>query len=86
MTVVEIYGAVGVEYSPEAEKKIELYTKQGFSKLPICMAKTHLSLSGDATLKVRFPFFRSSVFPLSQRRLIDWSRVCQLDSPSQSEM
>ena len=43
----EIYGADGVEYSPEAEKKIELYTKQGFSHLPICMAKTHLSLSAD---------------------------------------
>jgi len=47
----EIYGADGVEYSPEAEKKIELYTKFGFDELPICMAKTHLSLSHDPTLK-----------------------------------
>jgi len=47
----DIYGADGVEYSKEAEQKIELYTKQGFSKLPICMAKTHLSLSSDASLK-----------------------------------
>ena len=47
----EIYGADGVEYSPEAEKKIELYTKLGFDKLPMCMAKTHLSLSHDPTLK-----------------------------------
>ena len=47
----EMYGAAGVEYSPEAEKKIELYTKQGFDKLPICMAKTHLSLSHDPALK-----------------------------------
>ena len=43
--------ASGVEYSPEAEKKIELYTRLGFDKLPICMAKTHLSLSSDPNLK-----------------------------------
>src|ERR1700677_2742624 len=36
--VKEIYGGAGVEYSPEAEKKVELYTRQGFDKLPICMA------------------------------------------------
>jgi methylenetetrahydrofolate dehydrogenase (NADP+)/methenyltetrahydrofolate cyclohydrolase/formyltetrahydrofolate synthetase len=47
----EIYGADGVEYSPEAEKKIELYTRLGFDKLPLCMAKTHLSLSHDPSLK-----------------------------------
>jgi formyltetrahydrofolate synthetase len=47
----DIYGADGVEYSPEAEKKIELYTKLGFDKLPMNMAKTHLSLSHDPTLK-----------------------------------
>jgi len=47
----EIYGADGVEYSPEAEAKIELYTRLGFDKLPICMAKTHLSLSHDPALK-----------------------------------
>ena len=32
--VREMYGGAGVEYSPEAEKKIELYTRQGFDKLP----------------------------------------------------
>ncbi len=47
----EIYGADGVEYSPEAEKKIETYTRLGFDKLPMCMAKTHLSLSHDGALK-----------------------------------
>jgi formyltetrahydrofolate synthetase len=46
-----MYGGAGVEYSPEAEKKIELYTKNGFDRLPICMAKTHLSLSHDPNLK-----------------------------------
>ena len=47
----DIYGADGVEYSPEAEAKIELYTRLGFDKLPLCMAKTHLSLSHDPELK-----------------------------------
>lgn len=45
-----IYGADGVEYSPEAEKKIERYTRLGFDKLPICMAKTQMSLSHDPKL------------------------------------
>jgi formate--tetrahydrofolate ligase len=48
-----IYGADGVDYLPMAESKIALYTKQGFDKLPICMAKTHLSLSHDPNLKGR---------------------------------
>jgi formyltetrahydrofolate synthetase len=47
----EIYGADGVEYSEEAEKKIETYTRLGFDKIPMCMAKTHLSLSHDPALK-----------------------------------
>ena len=47
----EIYGADGVDYLPEAEKKIELYTRLGFDKLPLNMAKTHLSLSHDPALK-----------------------------------
>ncbi len=47
----EIYGADGVDYLPEAEKKIELYTRLGFDKLPINMAKTHLSLSHDPAWK-----------------------------------
>ncbi len=47
----EIYGADGVDYLPEAEAKIELYTRLGFDKLPLNMAKTHLSLSHDPELK-----------------------------------
>lgn len=47
----EIYGADGVDYSPEAEKQIEEYTRMGFDHLPICVAKTHLSLSADPNLK-----------------------------------
>ncbi len=49
----KIYGADGVDYLPEAESKIELYARQGFDKLPVCMAKTHLSLSHDPQLKGR---------------------------------
>ncbi|NLF64523.1 MAG: formate--tetrahydrofolate ligase [Chloroflexi bacterium] len=47
----QIYGADGVEYSEEAERKIERYNRLGFAGLPICMAKTHLSLSHDPALK-----------------------------------
>lgn len=46
-----IYGADGVDYLPEAERKIKLYTELGFDKLPICMAKTHLSLSHEPSWK-----------------------------------
>lgn len=49
--VRDVYGGSGVEYLPEAEKKIERYTRLGFDKLPICMAKTHLSISHDPSLK-----------------------------------
>jgi formate--tetrahydrofolate ligase len=48
-----IYGADGVDFAPEAEKKIELFTKWGLAKLPICMAKTHLSLTHDSNIKGR---------------------------------
>lgn len=47
----EVYGADGVDYSPEAEEKIKLYTDLGYDKTPICMAKTHLSFSHDPALK-----------------------------------
>ncbi|MBI4335672.1 MAG: formate--tetrahydrofolate ligase [Candidatus Omnitrophica bacterium] len=49
----KIYGARDVSYAPLAEKKIKIYEKLGFGKLPICMAKTHLSLSHDPELKGR---------------------------------
>jgi formyltetrahydrofolate synthetase len=49
----KIYGADGVDYEPEAEAKIELYTRLGFDKLPINMAKTHLSLTHDPNIKGR---------------------------------
>ncbi|MDP1809712.1 MAG: formate--tetrahydrofolate ligase [Actinomycetota bacterium] len=57
----EIYGADGVDFSPAAEAKLKLYTEMGFSHLPICMAKTHLSLSHDPTLKGRPKGYRLPV-------------------------
>ncbi len=47
----KVYGADGVDYSPLAVRQIATYEKAGFGRLPICMAKTHLSLSSDPTLK-----------------------------------
>uniref|UniRef100_A0A8C1K2E9 formate--tetrahydrofolate ligase n=1 Tax=Cyprinus carpio TaxID=7962 RepID=A0A8C1K2E9_CYPCA len=41
----KVYGADDIELSPEAQAKIDYYNQQGFGALPICMAKTHLSLS-----------------------------------------
>uniref|UniRef100_A0A669PB77 formate--tetrahydrofolate ligase n=1 Tax=Phasianus colchicus TaxID=9054 RepID=A0A669PB77_PHACC len=41
----KVYGAQDIELSPAAQSQIDRYTRQGFGKLPICMAKTHLSLS-----------------------------------------
>lgn len=49
----EIYGANSVNYTEEALKEIKKIEKLGFSKLPICMAKTPLSLSDNKELKGR---------------------------------
>jgi len=48
---IKIYGARGVRYEKQAEENIALFEKLGMKKLPICMAKTHLSLSHDPKLK-----------------------------------
>jgi formate--tetrahydrofolate ligase len=45
-----VYGADGVVFLPAAQEKIEQFTANGYDKLPICMAKSHLSLSHDPTL------------------------------------
>jgi formate--tetrahydrofolate ligase len=45
-----VYGAEAVHYLPPAEKKLERFGLEGLDRLPICMAKTHLSLSDDPTL------------------------------------
>lgn len=46
-----MYGGDAVELSEIAQKKIDTYEKQGFSNLPICVAKTQYSLSHDPSLK-----------------------------------
>jgi methylenetetrahydrofolate dehydrogenase (NADP+)/methenyltetrahydrofolate cyclohydrolase/formyltetrahydrofolate synthetase len=47
----QMYGADAVEFSELAQRKVDLYTKQGFGNLPICVAKTQYSLSHDPDLK-----------------------------------
>jgi formate--tetrahydrofolate ligase len=47
----EIYRAEGVDFTPEADRQIESFEKNGFGNLPICMAKTHLSFTADPKIK-----------------------------------
>jgi formate--tetrahydrofolate ligase len=47
----QVYGAAGVEYSPQAAKQLDTYERAGFGRLPVCIAKTHLSISSDPALK-----------------------------------
>jgi methylenetetrahydrofolate dehydrogenase (NADP+)/methenyltetrahydrofolate cyclohydrolase/formyltetrahydrofolate synthetase/formate--tetrahydrofolate ligase len=47
----QVYGAADVEYSAQADRQIAAFEKSGFGYLPICMAKTHLSISHDPKLK-----------------------------------
>src|SRR5699024_8387349 len=46
-----VYGADGVDYSAAAAKALDRYEQAGWSQLPLCMAKTHLSLSPDPALR-----------------------------------
>jgi formate--tetrahydrofolate ligase len=46
-----IYGAGKVEYSAEASRQIDVYEANGFGSLPVCIAKTHLSISADPKLR-----------------------------------
>ncbi len=47
----KIYGAANVTYSAAANTQLARYEKNGFGNLPVCIAKTHLSISSDASLK-----------------------------------
>ena len=47
----KVYGAAKVEYSAEAAKQLDTYERAGFGHLPVCIAKTHLSISSDPALK-----------------------------------
>ena len=46
-----VYGADGVSYSAQAARQIDTYERAGFGRLPVCIAKTHLSISSDPALK-----------------------------------
>jgi formate--tetrahydrofolate ligase len=46
-----VYGAAGVDYSPAAARQLDTYEANGYGTLPVCIAKTHLSISSDPTLK-----------------------------------
>ena len=47
----KVYGADGVEYYPPAAEQLDSYERNGFGKLCVCIAKTHLSISSDPKLK-----------------------------------
>ncbi|CAN5334388.1 formate--tetrahydrofolate ligase [soil metagenome] len=46
-----VYGAAGVEYDLKASRQLDSYERNGYGKLPVCIAKTHLSISSDPSLK-----------------------------------
>jgi formate--tetrahydrofolate ligase len=62
----KVYGADGVDFAPAATKALAEYTAFGYGHLPVCVAKTHLSLSHDPNLKGRPTGFR---FPIRDVRL-----------------
>ena len=47
----KVYGADDVSYSSQAVAQLDTYERAGFGHLPVCIAKTHLSISSDPTLK-----------------------------------
>ncbi|WP_309712433.1 formate--tetrahydrofolate ligase, partial [Pseudolysinimonas sp.] len=47
----EMYGADGVDISPLAARQLEKFERAGYGSLPVCIAKTHLSLSSDPSIK-----------------------------------
>jgi formate--tetrahydrofolate ligase len=62
----EVYGAQGVVYDLLASRQLDSYERNGFGRLPVCMAKTHLSISSDPALKGA-P--KGWVLPVRQARL-----------------
>ncbi len=63
-----IYGADDVEYSEEALEKIKIYISNGWDRVPVCMAKTPLSLTDDPAVKGRPEHFTIHVRDLSISR------------------
>ncbi len=62
-----MYGADGVRFEPEAERQIDMAESLGYGNLPVCMAKTPLSLSHDSTLKGRPKGF---IVPIKELRIL----------------
>ncbi len=46
----KVYGADGVDYTPLASRQIDNFERNGFGNLPVCIAKTHLSISADPSM------------------------------------
>ncbi len=63
----KMYGAAGVRFEPEAEHQLEMAEALGFGQLPVCMAKTPLSLSHDPSLKGRPTGF---TVPIKELRIL----------------
>jgi len=63
-----IYGAEDVEYSEEALEKIKIFISNGWDRVPVCMAKTPLSLTDDPNIKGRPEHFTIHVKDLSVSR------------------
>ncbi len=51
IVATKVYGADGIDVSAKAAKQLDLYERAGFGNLPVCIAKTHLSISSDPSLK-----------------------------------
>jgi formate--tetrahydrofolate ligase len=60
----KLYGADGVDFDANARHDLELLTRHGFAELPVCIAKTPMSLSDDAALRGRPRGFRIKVSEL----------------------
>jgi formate--tetrahydrofolate ligase len=62
-----MYGAADVKFEPDAERQLDMAEALGFGQLPVCMAKTPLSLSHDPALKGRPTGF---TLPIKELRIL----------------
>ena len=83
-----VYGASDVYFYPEAEKKLSQFTADGFGHFPVCMAKTHLSLSLDPSLLNAPEHFRLPVSDIRAYTGAGWlvplcGDITQMPGPGQ---
>lgn len=64
---MKMYGAAGVQFEPEVERQIDTAEALGYGNVPVCMAKTPLSLSHDSALKGRPTGF---IVPIKELRIL----------------